>query len=102
MEALGKGAQVILAGRAYDPYRILARTIKEGYPRASHTYGPGILGVPPKAALPGSGSDCMFGYLREDHFELETPKPYTQVYHPLHCRPPSTKRATLPPTRPWW
>lgn len=26
-------------------------------------------------ALPGSGSDCMFGYLRKDHFELETLSP---------------------------
>ncbi|MDO5036567.1 MAG: acyclic terpene utilization AtuA family protein [Porphyromonas sp.] len=75
IEALSQGAQVILAGRAYDPTVFSALAIKEGYPKGLAIHMGKILECAAIAALPGSGSDCMFGYLREDHFELETLNP---------------------------
>ncbi len=75
IKALEGGAQVILAGRSYDPVVFAALAIKEGYPRGLALHMGKILECAAIAALPGSGSDCMFGYLREDHFELETLSP---------------------------
>lgn len=71
IEALEKGAQVILAGRSYDPSVFAALAIKEGFPRGLAIHMGKILECAAIAALPGSGSDCMFGYLRHDSFILE-------------------------------
>lgn len=75
IEALNNGAQVIVAGRAYDPVVFSSLAIKEGFPKGLAIHMGKILECAAIAALPGSGSDCMFGYLREDHFELETLNP---------------------------
>lgn len=75
MEALKGGAQVILAGRAYDPTVFSALAIAQGYPKGLAIHMGKILECAAICALPGSGSDCMFGYLRKDHFELETLSP---------------------------
>ncbi|MDN4754765.1 acyclic terpene utilization AtuA family protein [Porphyromonadaceae bacterium W3.11] len=75
MEALKGGAQVILAGRAYDPTVFSALAISKGYPKGLAIHMGKILECAAICALPGSGSDCMFGYLRKDHFELETLSP---------------------------
>lgn len=75
IEALKGGAQVILAGRAYDPTVFSALAISQGYPKGLAIHMGKILECAAICALPGSGSDCMFGYLRHDHFELETLSP---------------------------
>ncbi len=75
IKALDEGAQVILAGRSYDPSVFAALPIKQGFPKGLAIHMGKILECAAIAALPGSGSDCMFGYLREDHFELETLSP---------------------------
>ena len=75
IEALNNGAQVILAGRAYDPTVFSALAISKGYPKGLAIHMGKILECAAICALPGSGSDCMFGYLRKDHFELETLSP---------------------------
>lgn len=72
IEALSKGADVILAGRAYDPTVFSALAIKEGFDKGLAIHMGKILECAAIAALPGSGSDCMFGTLRKDHFVLET------------------------------
>lgn len=70
IKALDMGAQVILAGRSYDPAVFAALAIKEGFDPGLATHMGKILECAAIAATPGSGSDCMLGYLRKDSFEL--------------------------------
>lgn len=71
IKALDGGAQVVLAGRAYDPVCFSAAAVRAGYDMALATHLGKILECASIAATPGSGSDCMFGYLGEDYFRLE-------------------------------
>ncbi|MDY6121590.1 MAG: acyclic terpene utilization AtuA family protein [Porphyromonas sp.] len=75
IRALEEGAQVILAGRSYDPSVFAALPIKEGFPKGLAIHIGKILECAAICALPGSGSDCMFGYLRHDSFTLEPLSP---------------------------
>ena len=75
MEALEEGADVILAGRSYDPSVFAALPIKEGFNKGLAIHMGKILECAAIAALPGSGSDSMFGYLRKDNFVLEPLSP---------------------------
>ena len=75
MEALENGADVILAGRSYDPSVFAALAIKEGFNKGLAIHMGKILECAAIAALPGSGSDSMFGYLQEDSFVLEPLSP---------------------------
>ncbi len=75
IKALEEGAQVILAGRSYDPSVFSALAIKKGFNKALAIHMGKILECAAIAALPGSGSDCMFGYLQEDGFILEPLSP---------------------------
>ncbi|MCL1995080.1 MAG: DUF1446 domain-containing protein [Defluviitaleaceae bacterium] len=72
LKALEQGAQVIISGRAYDPVVFAAVALKEGYDPGLAMHMGKILECAAIAASPGSGSDCMFGTLRDDHFELDT------------------------------
>ena len=71
IKALEGGADVIIAGRAYDPACFSALAIKNGYDRGLATHLGKILECAAIAATPGSGSDCMLGYLGEDYFKVE-------------------------------
>ena len=71
IRALDGGAQVILAGRAYDPVCFSAAPIRAGYDVGLATHLGKILECAAIAAVPGSGSDCMSGYLGDDYFRLE-------------------------------
>lgn len=75
IKALNAGAQVIIAGRSYDPAVFACLAIKEGMDEGLATHLGKILECAAIAATPGSGSDCMIGYLREDSFELEPLSP---------------------------
>lgn len=75
IKALEGGANVILAGRAYDPSVFSALAIKEGFNKGLAIHMGKILECASIAALPGSGSDCMFGYLHKDDFVLEPLSP---------------------------
>ncbi|NGP45664.1 DUF1446 domain-containing protein [Bacillaceae bacterium SIJ1] len=75
MKALDEGAEVIIAGRAYDPTVFSANAIKEGFDKGLAIHMGKILECASIAALPGSGSDCMMGYLRQDHFLIEPLNP---------------------------
>lgn len=75
IEALNNGADVILAGRSYDPSVFSALAIKEGFNKGLAIHLGKILECAAIAAMPGSGSDCMFGYLQEDSFVLEPLSP---------------------------
>ena len=71
MKALDEGAQVIVAGRAYDPTVFAALAIKNGYDRGLAMHLGKILECAAIAASPGSGSDCMLGTLGKDYFRIE-------------------------------
>lgn len=71
IQALEAGAEVVLAGRAYDPAVFAALPILRGFERGLALHMGKILECAAIAAIPGSGSDCMMGYIREDHFLLE-------------------------------
>ncbi|OPZ31962.1 MAG: hypothetical protein BWZ00_00260 [Bacteroidetes bacterium ADurb.BinA174] len=75
IEALENGADVILAGRSYDPSVFSALAIKNGFNKGLAIHLGKILECAAIAALPGSGSDCMFGYLHKDNFVLEPLSP---------------------------
>ncbi|ADL12027.1 acyclic terpene utilization AtuA family protein [Acetohalobium arabaticum] len=71
IKALEKDAEVIVAGRAYDPTVFAGYCIKEGFPAGLALHMGKIMECASIAANPGSGSDSMFGILRDDHFVLE-------------------------------
>ena len=75
IKALEGGANVILAGRSYDPSVFSALAIKEGFDKGLAIHLGKILECAAIAASPGSGRDCMFGYLRKDGFVLEPLSP---------------------------
>jgi len=71
IKALDEGAQVIVAGRAYDPTVFACVAIRNGFDEGLALHMGKILECATIACVPGSGSDCMLGTLREDHFVLE-------------------------------
>ncbi len=75
MQALEEGAQIILAGRAYDPTVFAALPILQGYDTALALHLGKILECAAIAANPGSGSDSLFGSLYEDSFIIEALNP---------------------------
>ena len=75
MRALEKGAQVVLAGRAYDPSVFAAPAVLKGYNRGLAVHLGKILECAAICATPGSGSDCMFGCIGEDYFTVEPLNP---------------------------
>lgn len=73
--ALEGGAQVVLAGRSYDPSVFSAMPVREGYDKGLAVHLGKILECASICATPGSGSDCMFGYIGEDYFRVEPLNP---------------------------
>ena len=68
--ALALGADVVLAGRAYDPSVFAALPIARGFDRGLALHLGKILECAAIAATPGSGSDSVIGILRDESFEL--------------------------------
>lgn len=75
IEALKAGADVVIAGRCYDPAVFAAVPILRGYDRALALHMGKILECAAIASTPGSGSDCMLATLDSDGFTLETVNP---------------------------
>ena len=71
IEAYKNGAQVILSGRAYDPAVFSSLAVYKGYDMGLATHLGKILECAAICAIPGSGSDCMFGYIGADYFRIE-------------------------------
>lgn len=71
LEALRKGARVVLAGRAYDPVVFSAPAIGAGFNKGLAIHMGKILECGAIAATPGSGSDCLLGTLKKDCFIVE-------------------------------
>lgn len=75
IKALEGGAQVVLAGRAYDPSVFAAMAVMNGCDKGKAVHLGKILECASICATPGSGSDCMFGYIGEDYFRVEPLNP---------------------------
>jgi len=75
VKALEMGAQVIITGRAYDPTVFACEAIRQGFDVGLALHMGKILECATIACEPGSGSDCMLGTLRADHFVLEPLSP---------------------------
>ena len=75
IRAFDENPDVILAGRSYDPSVFAALPIKLGFDRALALHMGKILECAAICASPGSGSDCMFGTLTNEWFELEALNP---------------------------
>ncbi len=69
--ALDAGADVIIAGRSYDPAVFSAVPVWKGYDMGLATHMGKILECACIACTPGSGSDCMLGMLGEDYFKVK-------------------------------
>ena len=89
MQALDDGAQVVICGRCYDPAAFAAPPIRLGYDKALALHLGKILECAAICATPGSGSDCIMGYLREDSFSVEPLNPDRK------CTPTSVSAHTL-------
>ncbi|MEA4848820.1 MAG: acyclic terpene utilization AtuA family protein [Clostridiaceae bacterium] len=89
IKALDEGAQIILCGRCYDPAAFAAPAIHKGYNKALSIHLGKLLECAAIAATPGSGSDCMIGYLGEDYFRVEPLNPTRR------CTPLSVSAHTL-------
>ena len=75
IKALQDGAEVICAGRSYDPTMFAALPILKGFDKGLALHCGKILECAAIASNPGSGSDCMFGTIYEDSFVLQTLNP---------------------------
>jgi hypothetical protein len=75
LSALESGADVVLAGRAYDPAVFAAVPLWRGGQRGPTVHLGKILECGAIAATPGSGSDCLIGYLDGGSFEVEPLNP---------------------------
>jgi len=73
--ALKEGAQIVVAGRCYDPAVFAAVPVMQGFSEALALHMGKILECAAIAAIPGSGSDCMLGTLDADGFVLEALNP---------------------------
>jgi hypothetical protein len=72
IDALDQGAQLVVAGRAYDPAPFAALPIRDGFDPALAMHLGKILECGALCADPGTTKDAILGYLRDDHFIVET------------------------------
>ena len=89
IDALNTGADVIVAGRSYDPALIAALPIMHGFDKGLAIHMGKILECGAYAAEPQSGADAMFGTIRTGHFEVEPTNPA------LRCTATSVAAHTL-------
>ncbi|MFC3326117.1 acyclic terpene utilization AtuA family protein [Mesorhizobium cantuariense] len=75
VRALKLDANVVLAGRTYDPSVFAAFPVMHGFDLGLSLHLGKLLECAAIACTPGSGSDCMIGTLRRDSFELEPLNP---------------------------
>jgi hypothetical protein len=75
MEALERGAQIIIAGRSNDPAIFASFALWKGFDSGLSFHLGKILECGAMASVPGSASDGMLGRLRRDHFVVEPLNP---------------------------
>lgn len=89
VHALETGAQVVIAGRAYDPACFAAWAIWKGFPDGLAWHLGKILECGALCAEPGSAGDAMLGTLSHDAFVVEPLDPRRR------CTPTSVAAHTL-------
>ena len=75
MRALDDGAEVVIAGRAYDPAMMGAHALREGFDPGPVVHMGKILECGAAAAYPRHGSDGLIGIVDRDGFTVEPPNP---------------------------
>jgi hypothetical protein len=71
IRALTQDCQVVLCGRCYDPVPFAAPALMKGFHPGLALHMGKILECAAIAASPGSGRDCVMGFLHDNYFELE-------------------------------
>jgi len=89
IEALKQGAEVIIAGRASDTAIFAAYPVMHGFPEGLAWHAAKILECGAAAVVNRKTPDCMFCWLRRDHFVVEAPDPE------LRCTPQSVASHSL-------
>lgn len=75
VRALDTGADIVVAGRAYDPSSFAAVCIREEFdPGLAYHMGK-VLECGALCAEPGTTKDCIMGRIYADHFEVEALNP---------------------------
>jgi hypothetical protein len=71
IRGLMEDCQVVLCGRCYDPVPFAAPALMKGFNPGLALHMGKILECAAIAASPGSGRDCVMGFLYDNYFELE-------------------------------
>jgi hypothetical protein len=87
--ALEAGAEVVIAGRASDTAIFAAAPILRGFPEGIAWHAAKILECGAAAVVNRKTPDCMFAWVRKDHFVVEAPDPA------LRCTPQSIASHSL-------
>ena len=87
--ALEAGAEVILAGRSSDTAIFAAMPEMRGFPSGMAWHAAKILECGAAAVVNRKTPDCMFAWVRKDHFVMEAPDPQ------LRCTPQSIASHSL-------
>lgn len=89
IRALQAGADVIVAGRASDTAIYAALPLLQGFPEGLAWHAAKILECGAAAVVNRKTPDCMFAWLRSDHFVIAAPDPA------LRCTPQSIASHSL-------
>ena len=89
MRALDAGAEVIIAGRASDTAIFAALPVMRGFPPGMAWHAAKILECGAAAVVNRKTPDCMFAWVRKDHFVVEAPD------EGLRCTPQSIASHSL-------
>ena len=89
MKALEQGADVIVAGRASDCAIFAAYPVMQGFPEGLAWHAAKILECGAAAVVNRRTPDCMFAWVRRDHFVVQAPD------ETLQCTPQSIASHSL-------
>jgi hypothetical protein len=89
IRALRAGAEVVIAGRASDTAIFAAMPVMHGFPEGLAWHAAKILECGAASVVMRKTPDCMFAWLRRDHFVVEAPDP------DLRCTPQSIASHSL-------
>jgi len=89
IRALADGADVVIAGRSSDTAIFASVPIMRGFPEGLAWHAAKILECGAAAVVNRKTPDCMFAWLRRDHFVVEAPDPN------LRCTPQSIAAHSL-------
>jgi hypothetical protein len=89
MRALSEGADVVVAGRASDTAIFAAVPLMRGFPEGLAWHAAKILECGAAAVVERRTPDCMFAWLRRDHFVVQAPD------ETLRCTPQSIASHSL-------